>query len=228
MHQAKAKANKNNFEGLVAMLHASASMPLPTLLPFKAFESLAAAMQQERALGSRLLQVKCSACHVRIDRNTFVSTGLTGIHSCRQECKFRQECNCRTAIAFFCPQWTPAPAGGRRRRHVTCRLTKSSARFCPFHTRKMCSPLLLQARDSGGHMGVLCLCARFLSDHRPDSHRQFHVLPLHNTVYRARFSKKGETIIQDVIQVRHSHVYRCGCMRTPAQHRSRRCFTAVP
>ena len=73
MHQAKAKANKNNFEGLVAMLHASASMPLPTLLPFKAFESLAAAMQQERALGSRLLQVKCSACHVRIDRNTFVS-----------------------------------------------------------------------------------------------------------------------------------------------------------
>ena len=76
MHQAKAKANKNNFEGLVAMLHASASMPLPTLLPFKAFESLAAAMQQERALGSRLLQVKCSACHVRIDRNTFLQTGM--------------------------------------------------------------------------------------------------------------------------------------------------------
>jgi hypothetical protein len=24
----------------------------------------------------------------------------------------RQECNCRTAIAFSCPQWTPAPAGG--------------------------------------------------------------------------------------------------------------------
>jgi hypothetical protein len=36
-----------------------------------------------------------------------------GVHSCRQECKFRQECNCRTAIAFSCPQWTPAPAGGR-------------------------------------------------------------------------------------------------------------------
>ena len=59
-HQAKAKVNKNNFEGLVAMLHDGASMP--TLLPFKAFESLAAAMQQERALGSRLLQV--NAAHV--------------------------------------------------------------------------------------------------------------------------------------------------------------------
>ena len=35
-----------------------------------------------------------------------------GAHSCRQDCKFRQDCNCCTAIAFSCPQWTPPPAGG--------------------------------------------------------------------------------------------------------------------
>jgi gamma-glutamyl:cysteine ligase YbdK (ATP-grasp superfamily) len=40
------------------MLHDGTSMP--TLLPVKAFESLAAAMQQERDLGSRLLQVHAS------------------------------------------------------------------------------------------------------------------------------------------------------------------------
>jgi len=40
------------------MLHDGTS--LPTLLPVKAFESLAAAMQQERNLGSRLLQVHVS------------------------------------------------------------------------------------------------------------------------------------------------------------------------
>jgi len=44
---------------------------------------------------------------------------------------------------------------------------------------------------------------------RPGSFFQFHVLPQHNIVYRATFSKKGEAIIQDVVLVRHSHVYRC-------------------
>ena len=38
------------------------------------------------------------------------------------------------------------------------------------------------------------------------------MLPLHNIAYRATFSKKGEAIIQDVVLVRHSHVYRCVCI----------------
>ena len=37
---------------------------------------------------------------------------------------------------------------------------------------------------------------------------QQHILPLNNVLYRATFSKKGETIVQDAVLVRHSHVYR--------------------
>jgi len=65
-----------------------------------------------------------------------------GAHFCRQECKFRQDCNCRTAIAFSCPQWTPAPAGGRRRRHVTrCFERKKANEFLSpsFQTVHLCS-----------------------------------------------------------------------------------------
>ena len=37
---------------------------------------------------------------------------------------------------------------------------------------------------------------------------QVAVQPLRNQVYRATYSKKGETMVKDVIMLRHSHVFR--------------------
>lgn len=37
---------------------------------------------------------------------------------------------------------------------------------------------------------------------------QRYILPLNNALYRATFSKKGKSIVQQVVLIRHSHVYR--------------------